>query len=68
MLTTGSIRGGDCIFTEPGKGPKGGPGHVGLYIGNGQVQESPHTGDKNKIIALGSYLSGGLVGVRRFTH
>lgn len=58
-----NLRAGDAVFTEPGKT---GPGHVGLYIGNGQVQESPHTGDHNKIIPLKDFLGGGFVGARRY--
>lgn len=53
---------GDLVFTRPGKN---GPNHVGLYIGNGQVQESPHTGSVNRVVALRDYLSGGFVAARR---
>lgn len=55
---------GDAIFTEPGHA---GPNHVGLYIGNGMVQESPHTGDVNRIVPLKNYLAGGFVAARRYT-
>jgi cell wall-associated NlpC family hydrolase len=54
---------GDLVFTEPGK--NGLPGHVGIYVGNGQIQESPHSGDVNKYIPLQSFLSGGFVAARR---
>lgn len=60
------IQPGDVVFLEPGKGPSGGPGHEGLYIGNGQVQESPHTGTVNQIVPLNTILKDGLVGVRRY--
>jgi cell wall-associated NlpC family hydrolase len=53
---------GDLVFTEPGKT---GPAHVGMYVGNGQIQESPHTGDVNKYIPLKSFLGGGFVAARR---
>lgn len=56
---------GDAVFTEPGKN---GPNHVGLYIGNGQVQESPHTGDVNKVIPLKDFLTGGFVAARRYLN
>lgn len=59
----GELQAGDAIFTEPGKN---GPNHVGLYLGNGLVQESPHTGDVNKIISLQAFLSGGFVAARRY--
>jgi cell wall-associated NlpC family hydrolase len=54
---------GDAVFTRPGKA---GPNHVGLYIGNGQIQESPHTGDVNKIVPLKSFVTDGYVGARRY--
>jgi hypothetical protein len=38
---------GDLVFSEGVH-----PGHVGLYIGNGQVLEDPHTGDHVKTVAL----------------
>lgn len=63
-VTLDQIQPGDAIYTEPGKN---GPNHVGLYIGNGMVQESPHTGDVNKIISLKDFLTGGFVAARRFT-
>jgi hypothetical protein len=33
---------GDLVFFEP---HADGPGHVGMYIGNGQMIHAPHTGD-----------------------
>jgi hypothetical protein len=56
---------GDAVFTEPGHA---GPNHVGLYIGHGMIQESPHTGTVNSIIPLKNYLGGGFVAARRYTH
>lgn len=58
---------GDVVFTEPGKGPSGGPGHEGLYIGKGMIQESPHTGTVNQKISLKTFLGGGFVGARRYS-
>jgi cell wall-associated NlpC family hydrolase len=55
---------GDAVFTEPGHA---GPNHVGLYIGHGMIQESPHTGTVNSIIPLKNYLGGGFVAARRYT-
>jgi cell wall-associated NlpC family hydrolase len=54
---------GDVIFTEPSAA---GPGHEGIYVGNNQVQESPHTGSRNEIIPLSAYLQDGLVGIKRY--
>lgn len=58
------LKPGDAVFTEPGHA---GPNHVGLYIGHGMIQESPHTGTVNSYIPLKSYLGGGFVAARRYT-
>lgn len=58
-----NIQAGDAVYVEP---QKQGPGHVGLYIGNGMIQESPHKGTVNQIIPLSAFLNDGFVGVRRF--
>ena len=55
---------GDVVFTEPGHA---GPNHVGLYVGHGMIQESPHTGTVNSYIPLKNYLGGGFVAARRYT-
>lgn len=58
-----NLRPGDAVFTVP---TKAGPDHVGVYIGHGMVQESPHTGTRNSIIPLKSFLGDGFVGARRY--
>jgi cell wall-associated NlpC family hydrolase len=63
-VSLNQLQPGDAIFTIPS--PQG-PKHVGLYIGNGQVQVSPTTGDVNKIVSLQSYLSLGFVAARRYS-
>lgn len=55
---------GDLVFTEPGHA---GPNHVGLYVGHGMIQQSPHTGTVNSYIPLKSFLGGGFVAARRYT-
>lgn len=62
-VSLNSLQPGDAVFTEPGKN---GPNHVGMYVGNGMIQESPHTGDRNKLIPLKDFLSGGFVAARRY--
>jgi cell wall-associated NlpC family hydrolase len=62
-VSLSNLRPGDAIFTIPG--PHG-PEHVAMYIGHGQVQVSPSTGDVNKIVSLQSYLSLGFVAARRY--
>jgi cell wall-associated NlpC family hydrolase len=41
---------GDLVFFEPSAG---GPGHVGIYIGNGQMIDAPHTGTDVRIQPVG---------------
>jgi len=41
---------GDLVFYEPGPG---GPGHVGIYIGNGQIIDAPHTGTVVQVQPVG---------------
>lgn len=42
---------GDLLFYEPGPG---GPGHVGIYIGNGEMIDAPHAGTVVRIQAAGT--------------
>ena len=50
---------GDILFFE-------GLGHVGIYIGNGEFVDAPHTGDVVKVEPLwGSWGAASLVGARR---
>ena len=41
---------GDLVFFEPGSS---GPGHVGIYLGNGQMIDAPHTGTDVRIEPVG---------------
>lgn len=41
---------GDLVFYEPGPD---GPGHVGIYIGNGEMIDAPHTGASVEIDPVG---------------
>ena len=43
---------GDLLFSEIRDGHAG---HVGMYVGNGQVVEEPHPGDHEKIVSLTTY-------------
>jgi hypothetical protein len=43
---------GDLVFSEISDGRAG---HVGLYIGGGQVVEEPHPGDHEKLVSLTTY-------------
>jgi hypothetical protein len=54
------LKPGDIVFFE---GSAKGPGHEGLYIGNGKFIESPHTGAKIRISSLAGRRD--FVGARR---
>jgi cell wall-associated NlpC family hydrolase len=41
---------GDLVFYEPGPS---GPGHVGIYIGNGEMIDAPHTGTDVQVQPVG---------------
>jgi hypothetical protein len=45
----GALQPGDLLFFEPSAS---GPQHEGMYIGNGQFIQAPHTGDVVKISSL----------------
>jgi len=42
---------GDLVFFEPGAS---GPGHVGIYIGNGQMIDAPHQGTDVQVQSVGT--------------
>ena len=48
-VSKSNLKPGDILFFEP---TKQGPGHEGLYIGNGKFIESPHTGASVRISSL----------------
>ena len=57
---------GDLVFFDPG--PRG-PGHVGIYVGDGDFVQAPHTGDVVKISSLSEfgYASSYVGAVRPYT-
>lgn len=57
------LRAGDLVFFEPGAD---GPGHVGIYIGDGVLIEAPHTGDVVKLAPVATLSDAlGFVGATR---
>ena len=57
------LQAGDLVFFEP---RADGPGHVGIYIGEGQLIEAPHTGDVVKLAPLAELRAAlGFVGATR---
>ena len=58
-VSYGGLQPGDLVFFN-------GLGHVGIYIGGGQMVHSPHTGDVVKISDISSgYYASSFVGARR---
>ncbi len=49
-VSKSGLKPGDILFFEPSAQ---GPGHEGLYIGNGQFIEAPHTGADIRVSSLG---------------
>lgn len=49
---TGDLQPGDLLFFEPASD---GPGHVGIYAGNGTFIEAPHTGANVELSPLRPY-------------
>jgi len=45
---------GDLVFFAGSDGTAASPGHVGIYIGNGQMIDAPHTGTSVQIQAVGT--------------
>jgi cell wall-associated NlpC family hydrolase len=58
----GALRPGDAVFF----GSRNGPHHVGMFIGNGQFIEAPHTGAKVRIATLSGRHD--FIGGRRFAR
>jgi cell wall-associated NlpC family hydrolase len=57
------LEAGDLIFFEP---HADGPGHVGIYVGEGQLIEAPRTGDVVKLAPVASLTAAlGFVGATR---
>lgn len=63
-ISQDSLQPGDLVFFKGEGGSAAAPGHVGIYIGNGQYIHSPKTGDTVKV----SNMSGrrDYVGARRY--
>ena len=53
---------GDLLFFAGSDGTAASPGHVGIYVGNGQMIDAPHTGTT---VQVQSVPASQLVGIRR---
>ncbi len=62
-INPSELEAGDLVFFEP---HADGPGHVGIYVGEGQLIEAPHTGDVVKLAPLAKLSAAlGFVGATR---
>jgi len=50
------LKPGDLVFIPGSGGTMDDPGHVGMYIGQGIIVQSPHTGDFVKLTKLDSWM------------
>lgn len=52
-VSRSDLKPGDLVYfnTEPGPGPT----HVGMYIGNGNIVQAPHTGDVVKVTPVAAF-------------
>jgi cell wall-associated NlpC family hydrolase len=48
-VTTDQLQPGDLVFFHP---KADGPGHVGMYVGDGKMIHAPHTGDVVRITSI----------------
>ncbi len=48
-VSTADLQPGDLVFFEP---KSDGPGHVGIYVGDGKMINAPHTGDVVRIASI----------------
>lgn len=60
-VSPGNAQAGDLVFFHPSSA---GPGHVGIYLGNGTYIQAPHTGDVVKVSKLSD--RNDLVGIKRY--
>jgi cell wall-associated NlpC family hydrolase len=60
----GQLEPGDLVFFRGSDSVGGLPGHVGVYIGNGQMIDAPHTGTSVRVESVSRF--GGFMGARRY--
>jgi cell wall-associated NlpC family hydrolase len=65
IYSLSQLESGDLIFTAGSDGTVTNPGHVGMYIGHGLVEEAPETGLDVMITPVSGYWSTNVVAMRR---
>lgn len=58
-----NLQPGDAVFAAGSDGTPSNPGHVGMYIGNGQIIAAPHTGTVVQVQSLSDWNA---IGARRY--
>ena len=64
ITNTSDLQSGDLVFFKGSTGTATAPGHVGIYVGNGQYIHAPRTGDVVKVSNLSDrsdFVGGGRV-------
>lgn len=64
-VSSSDLQPGDLVFFKGSRGSATAPGHVGMYVGNGQYIQAPKTGDVVKISNLSARRD--YVGARRYS-
>lgn len=64
--TIAALQPGDLVMIPGALGTLAAPGHVGMYIGLGLLVHAPRTGDVVRVVALRSFISEGLAGLRHY--
>ena len=63
VASLASAQPGDLLFFAGSDGTASSPGHVGIYVGNGEMIDSPYTGTTVQVQSLSS--AGPIVAIRR---
>ncbi|HUW88221.1 MAG TPA: NlpC/P60 family protein [Candidatus Paceibacterota bacterium] len=63
VASLSNARSGDLIFFAGSDGTAGAPGHVGIYVGNGEMIDAPYTGTSVQVHSVSS--AGTIVAIRR---
>jgi len=55
-VAAAGLKPGDLLFTPGSDGTASSPGHVGMYLGSGIVEEAPYTGVNIRLDPLSEWL------------
>jgi cell wall-associated NlpC family hydrolase len=65
VYSLSQLQPGDLLFTAGSDGTASDPGHVGLFIGDGLVEQAPETGEPIMLTPLAGYWQQNTVAMRR---